>query len=55
MCKNNFKLLEKYWLFFLREGYLLKRDGRYFLSDPEGMQISNQILVQMFLWWDSLD
>jgi len=53
-CDDNFKLLEKYWLTFLEEGYLLRRNGRYFLSDPKGMQISNQILIQMFLWWDSL-
>ena len=54
-CDANLKLLEKYWLTFLKEGYLLKKNGRYFLSDPKGMQISNQILIQMFVWWDSLD
>jgi len=54
-CDKNLKLLEKYWLNFLNEGYLLRENGRYFLSDPKGMQISNQILIQMFLWWDSLD
>ena len=52
---RNLKLLEKYWQTFLEEGYLLKRNGRYFLSDPKGVQISNQILIKMFLWWDSLD
>ncbi len=54
-CDRNLKLLEKYWIKFLNEGYLLRKNGRYFLSDPKGMQISNQILIQMFLWWDSLD
>jgi len=54
-CDINLKLLEKYWLKFLKEGYLLRKNGRYYLSDPKGIQISNQILVQMFLWWDSLD
>ena len=54
-CNKNIKLLEKYWLTFLNQGYLLRQNGRYFLSDPKGMQISNQILIQMFLWWDSLD
>ena len=54
-CDHNLQLLEKYWLDFLKEGYLLRKNGRYFLSDPRGMQISNQILIQMFLWWDSLD
>jgi len=53
-CDKNLKLLEKYWLTFLKEGYLLKKNGRFLLSDPKGMQISNQILIQMYLWWDSL-
>ena len=52
---ENLKLLEKYWQNYLIEGYILKKNGRYFLSDPKGMQISNQILIQMFLWWDCLD
>ena len=54
-CDTKLNLLEKYWLNFLKDGSLLKNNGRYFLSDPMGMQISNQILIQMFLWWDSLD
>ena len=53
-CNKNLKLLDEYWLTFLNEGYLLRKNGRYFFSDPRGMQISNQILIQMFLWWDSL-
>ncbi len=54
-CFKHSKSLEKYWLKFFNDGYLLKKNGRYFLSNPNGMQISNQILIQMFLWWDSLD
>ena len=54
-CDKNLELLEKFWLKYLNEGALLKNNGRYFLSDPRGMQISNNILIQMFLWWDSLD
>ena len=54
-CDTNLTLLEQYWLPFLKEGYLLKKNGRFYLSDPQGMQISNQVLIQMFLWWDSLD
>ena len=53
-CDKNLKLLEKFWLNSIKEGSLLKNNGRYFLSDPKGMQISNQILIQMFLWWDTL-
>ena len=54
-CDKNLKLLEEFWLQSLIEGSILKNNGRYFLSNPRGMQISNQILIQMFLWWDSLD
>ena len=54
-CDTNLKSLEKFWLNSINEGSLLKNNGRFFLSDPKGMQISNQILIQMFLWWDSLD
>ena len=53
-CDKNLKSLEKYWQTFLEEGFLRKKNGRFFLSDPEGIQLSNQILIQMFLWWDSL-
>ena len=54
-CDKNLKSLEKFWLNYINEGFLLRHNGRYFFSDPKGMQISNQILIQMFLWWDSLD
>ena len=54
-CDKNIELLEKFWLDFLKDGSLIRNNGRYFFSDPKGMQISNQILIQMFLWWDSLD
>ncbi len=54
-CDKNLKLLDKFWLNSLNDGSLLRNNGRYYLSDPKGMQISNQVLVQMFLWWDSLD
>ena len=53
-CDKNLKLLEKFWINYLKDGSLLRKNGRYFLSDPRGMQISNQVLIQMFLWWDSL-
>ena len=52
---KNLKLLEKFWQVFLERGSLLKKNGRFMLSDPLGMEVSNQILIQMFLWWDSLD
>ena len=54
-CDKNLELLDKFWINSLNDGSLIKNNGRYFLSDPRGMQISNHILIQMFLWWDSLD
>ena len=54
VCDENLELLEKFWLNSLNDGSLIRNNGRYFLSNPKGMQISNQILIQMFLWWDSL-
>ncbi len=46
--------LLKKWQYWLDKGYLQRRGWRVFLSNPEGMEISNQVLVEMFLWWDSL-
>ncbi len=54
-CNKDLKLLDKYWSVFLKKGHLIKNNGRYFLSNPKGMQISNQILIQMFSWWDSIN
>ncbi|WP_320675003.1 radical SAM family heme chaperone HemW [Prochlorococcus sp. MIT 1341] len=36
------------------KGWLLKIGNRIKLSEPDGMAISNQILVEILLWWDSL-
>ena len=38
----------------IEQGCLNQNGWRFKLSDPKGMELSNQILVQMFLWWDSL-
>ena len=39
---------------FFERGLIKQLGNRVFLTDPNGMEISNQILVQMLLWWDSL-
>ena len=36
------------------QGCLNRNGSRFKLSDPQGMELSNQTLVQMLLWWDSL-
>ena len=48
------KLL-KAWAPFLESSLLIKRGNRFFLSDPKGMELSNQILVSMFRWWENFN
>ena len=48
------KLLKE-WERFLESGLLIKRGNRFFLSDPKGMELSNQILVSMFRWWEKIN
>ncbi len=48
------KLLKE-WERFLESGHLIKRGNRFFLSDPQGMELSNQILVSMFKWWEKIN
>ena len=36
------------------ENLLIRKGNRVYLSNPEGMAISNQVLVEMLIWWDSL-
>ena len=54
-CESNFiKLLEE-WEEFLESGLLVRKGNRIFLSEPEGMELSNQILISMFKWWDDIN
>ena len=48
------KLLEE-WKRFLESGLLIRKGNRFFLSDPKGMELSNQILISMFKWWDDIN
>ena len=48
------KLLKE-WERFLDSGLLIKKGDRFFFSDPEGMELSNQILISMFRWWEKLN
>ena len=34
---------------------LLNEGDRFFLSDPEGMELSNQIIIAMFNWWEQIN
>ena len=51
----NFRNLIKKWERFLDSGLLIKRENRFFLSDPKGMELRNQVLVSMFRWWDQIN
>ena len=51
---NLSKLLEE-WQSFLESGLLVRKGNRFFLSDPRGMELSNQILISMFKWWDDIN
>ena len=51
---NFLKLLEE-WEKFLESGLLVKKGNRFFLSEPKGMELSNQILISMFKWWDEIN
>ena len=53
--ESNFcKLLEE-WKEFLESGLLVREGNRFFLSEPNGMELSNQVLVSMFRWWDEIN
>ena len=51
---NLSKLLEE-WEGFLESGLLVRKGNRFFLSEPNGMELSNQVLVSMFRWWDKIN
>ena len=52
--RNNLRKLLEEWERFLESGLLVRKGNRFFLSDPKGMELSNQILISMFKWWDKI-
>ena len=53
--ERNFSKLLVEWEKFLESGLLVRQGTRFFLSQPKGMDLSNQILVSMFKWWDEIN
>ncbi len=51
---SSFKELEMRWDSFIQKGWMKCRGKRFFLSDGYGMNFSNQVLVEMISWWESL-
>ncbi len=52
--RKNIDSLMIYWKDFIDSGLLIRCGERIFLSNPEGMNISNHILTQMIIWWESI-
>jgi len=50
----NLRKLLKEWEKFIESGHLIKKGNRFYLSDPKGMELSNQVLISMFRWWDKI-
>ena len=48
------KLL-KSWQKYRDYDLLLNEGDRFFLSDPKGMELSNQIIIAMFNWWEQIN
>ena len=42
------------WKDFRENGILCNEGDRFFLSDPIGMDLSNQVLINMFRWWENI-
>ena len=53
-CDQHLPTLEARWQEALNRGLLIHASGRWRLSDPEGMALSNQVLVELVCWWEEL-
>ena len=53
--ETNTNELKMVWAYPQKQGWIKQKGWRFYLTDPEGMEISNQILVQMLEWWESLN
>jgi len=40
------------WQPFVERGWLQQQAGRWCLTDPKGMALSNQVLIEVILWWE---
>ncbi|MBK16656.1 MAG: radical SAM protein [Prochlorococcus sp. SP3034] len=51
----NFAKLINIWEKYIAMGLVCNEGDRYYLSDPKGMELSNQILISMFQWWETIN
>jgi len=54
VCDRYLPLLTARWRSACERGWLIHEQGRWRLTDPEGMALSNQVLVEVVSWWDEL-
>ena len=47
-------LLIHSWEDSINNGLLSNAGMRFYLNDPEGMELSNRVLIEMFHWWENL-
>ena len=45
--------LERRWQPFLEAGLLIQEGGRWRLSDPQGLALSNAVLRELLAWWEA--
>ena len=55
ISQRNFEKLIKIWEKYRAVGLICNEGDRYYLSDPKGMELSNQILISMFEWWEKIN
>ncbi len=53
-CSRDLPLLEARWQPFVDTGLMERFGCRWRLSDPEGMAVSNRVLVEVVEWWELL-
>ncbi len=53
-CSRDLPGLEARWQSYVAQGLMERFGRRWRLSDPNGMALSNQILVEVVEWWESL-
>ena len=47
-------LLISAWEDSINSGLLIKCGMRFYLNNPQGMELSNRVLIEMFYWWENL-
>ena len=47
--------LQTHWQSSIKEGLLIKDGQRWKLTNPKGMELCNQVLIQMMVWWNSIE